>query len=95
MPSSYYTFIQTMEDGHTIQFFALDTEPFFDKNKYDPGQLVWLERELQNSRATWKKDAVKEEPYSLAPVIDNCIRFGKEGKKDGGKKARWWRFWRE
>jgi acid phosphatase len=54
MPSPYYTFVRTIEPGYTIQFFALDTEPFFDKKKFDPGQITWLERELQNSSATWK-----------------------------------------
>ncbi|MGH7493836.1 MAG: metallophosphoesterase [bacterium] len=54
MPSPHYTFIRTIAPEYTIQFFALDTEPFFDKKKFDPSQIAWLERELQNCRATWK-----------------------------------------
>jgi hypothetical protein len=43
MPAIYYTF-----QAGPVQFFALDT------NVLSEAQLIWLRRELRNSRALWK-----------------------------------------
>jgi acid phosphatase len=54
MPAPYYTFTQKIGATQHAQFFALDTETLCNTKSGDAAQLAWLERELQNSQATWK-----------------------------------------
>lgn len=66
MPARYYSFIQKADDGATVEFFCLDTNPFqsdyYKEEDYGPkvkkcdtaAQKKWLIQQLQKSTATWK-----------------------------------------
>jgi acid phosphatase len=67
MPDRYYTFSDTLTDGTTVAFFALDTQILLEEGWYKgyqertgepPGEsekhLAWLTEQLAASRARWK-----------------------------------------
>ncbi len=63
MPARYYLRSETLSDGTSVDFFHIDTSPFVlaylgTKTRIggqDTGaQLIWLERALAASTATWK-----------------------------------------
>ncbi len=54
MPHYYYTFSKPLDNGASIQFFAIDTDVLRKKRRWDDEQLAWLENELAVSTATWK-----------------------------------------
>ena len=54
MPAIYYTFVRTLGDGTSVQFFAIDSDPI-QRLFGDAGeQLTWLDAELGKSTARWK-----------------------------------------
>lgn len=65
MPSRYYTVSKPVGDSARADFFFLDTSPFIEDYRKEPGkyavgdqdpavQLAWLERSLAASTAQWK-----------------------------------------
>jgi tartrate-resistant acid phosphatase type 5 len=66
MPSRYYNATERLASGKTVEFFFLDTSPFVEEYRHDPGyqlqvskedtqpQLDWLDNALGASRADWK-----------------------------------------
>ena len=50
LPARYYTFVETLEDGTTVEFFVIDTTPILD----EPEQIAWLEQALTDSEADWR-----------------------------------------
>lgn len=54
MPAAYYSFTRSLDDGATVQFFALDTEVISVGLPAMKEQLDWLDGELAASTARWK-----------------------------------------
>ena len=65
MPAHYYSVVKDVDAATKAQFFFIDTSPFIDDYKAEPGkyaiagqdtqvQLRWLDKELANSKAKWK-----------------------------------------
>lgn len=54
LPANYYKHIELLADGSKADFFHIDTTPMIKKHTLRDEQLVWLERELAASSATWK-----------------------------------------
>jgi hypothetical protein len=57
LPSAYYTFTRTFDDGTAVQFFALDTVTIVGDESAtatERAQLDWLDSELGKSTARWK-----------------------------------------
>ncbi len=66
MPARYYSKVFAVNDSQSVQLFLLDTPPLIDKYRKDTlnypdagkqslqAQLRWLEKELRQSKATWK-----------------------------------------
>ena len=52
LPARYYKHVELLADGSKAVFFHLDTTPI--EKKCEEEQLVWLERELEASRAAWR-----------------------------------------
>jgi predicted MPP superfamily phosphohydrolase len=55
MPARYYTFRKTTQDGASIDFFAIDTDPYITmKFDFTEKQEQWLREQLKKSDARWK-----------------------------------------
>lgn len=54
MPAQYYTFTHTLVDETTVQYFAIDSDPFLMQGPEAAAQLTWLDHELGKSGARWK-----------------------------------------
>lgn len=56
MPAPYYTFTEEVEEGCSVQFFALETVSLHVdvESETSREQLAWLEEELARSTAHWK-----------------------------------------
>lgn len=68
MPEKYYTFTERIDSATTAQFFMINTTPLtgshYEQNGYEERMLVWLEQQLQKSKATWKIVAGHHPVYS-------------------------------
>jgi tartrate-resistant acid phosphatase type 5 len=66
MPARYYSFTKQIEEGSTVEFFCIDSNPFqtdyYKETDYETAvksqdtaaQKKWLIESLQKSTATWK-----------------------------------------
>lgn len=81
MPEAYYTFVYSLGEGTSIQFFALDTTPWANSeiqailarpdSLKSRDQMTWLKNELQKSSAIWKIVMGHHPLYSSGKYGDN------------------------
>ncbi len=54
MPARYYTFVKSIDENTSVEFFVLDTDPIEEGNDSTRAQIQWLRGKLARSRADWK-----------------------------------------
>jgi acid phosphatase len=76
LPARYYTRVETLTDGTTVEFFFLDTSRYIRSYLHHPevrvqgqdkqAQLDWLEGALATSKAAWKIVVGHHQLYTVA-----------------------------